>query len=108
MAFHETSEKDPPDAPARGQRDARGREITFVRYFCVRWEDLAKSAIGYEALFNGLRNVMLPTQDGPPLHVPVPARAALMPAETRELAEVIAAGLLTTNRVCIVGGGEMR
>jgi hypothetical protein len=106
MAFHETSLNDPQDMPARGRYDMTGREIVFIRYFCVRYEDVARHAISYESLYEGLRDVMLPEADGRPIQVAVQVQPVMASSAERVTARAIAAQLLTGIPVCIVGAGE--
>jgi len=107
IAFHETARGDSPSAPPRGLLDAGGREIVFVRYFCVRWEELARHSVSYEALYEGLGDVMLPAQDGKPVRVELRAEPVPVQPEARGIAEAVAAQLLTASPVCIIGGSDV-
>ena len=106
IAFHETSQHDPPDSRSRGRRDHWGREITFVRYFCVRFDEVASPAICYAALYEGLHDVMAPAVDGAPIRVQIPALPVPVPPKARGAAEAIAAQLLTGRPVCLIGMGD--
>lgn len=101
VAIHETAADDPPGVPARSRYDAGGREIVFVRYFCVAYDDLARNAVSYEALFNGLRKHMLPKYGRKKIRVKLQAQP--ISTQAHELAELVAALLLTTRPVCILG-----
>ena len=94
-----------------GRHEAFGRESIIVRLFCFRYADLAEYGMSYAEMVDAVRDqALVPGQatraplvvqlrgDSPP---PRP------PAGVRELAENIAALLLTTRPVGILGADEV-
>ena len=90
---------------ADGQRtayDQQGNQITYTSYFCLPYRPLAERAIGYQSLYEALRDVTLPETGGPPLRVTLAAPTARTLA-VDSLAMRVAALLLTGRPVCVSG-----
>jgi hypothetical protein len=110
VAIHETAaDDDPRGAASRDRYDAVGREITFVRYFCVPYDVLAQQAISYQAVYDRLRRHPLPDDGREPVNVDLGIPPApRVSASQREFAALVAAQLLTTRPVCILGADQIR
>jgi hypothetical protein len=97
LAVHEFAEG--------GQFDAVGREIAFLRYFCVPYEQLADDAISYRAMYQAFRRIQLPmTGGGPPQPVTLEVTRPRVPVDDY-LARQVAA-LLLTRPVCVLGANR--
>jgi hypothetical protein len=109
LAIHETAAADDPrSGQARAQFDAAGREIVFVRYFCVPYEDLAAEAASYRQLYNAFRRRGLFEQGRDPITADLDKLQEQPPGADESLfAEHVAAQLLTTQPVCILGADQM-
>jgi hypothetical protein len=88
--------------------DVAGREVTYARYFCVRYADIAGRFLTYRAMFEGFRACRL-TAGG---LEPIRAELSVEPARPvrgwlYELARHVAALLLTTRPVCILGADRV-
>jgi hypothetical protein len=100
----------------RSHYDASGREIVYSRLFCVPYADLAENGATFGGLLSAVQH-QLPSQDQAApvaLHItPEPEPEQRLPSPGRavdpapELAEVVAALLLTTRPVCVVGAEEV-
>lgn len=97
----------------RSHYDASGHEIIYSRLFCVRYADLAEHGLTFIDLLGAVRE-QLPAQDqAPPLLLRVtpgqapqpPLRPA--PGNTPQLAEIVAALLVSTRKVCVIGAEEV-
>jgi hypothetical protein len=85
-----------------GQFDAAHREIAFIRYFCVPYEQLAADAVSYRAMYEAFNPLSLPAGGGPPQQVtltPIPPRVPVDNYQTLQ----VAALLLTGRPVCVLG-----
>jgi hypothetical protein len=105
---------------SRSRYDALGREIVFIRLFCVRFADLAEHMVSYAELLGSVRQHELPPptsgagtpdrqRDGswPTTTIRIPPRQPV-PADdgpAGPLAAAVAARLLTapTAQVCVLG-----
>lgn len=56
LAIHETVDDAPRGGRGLARFDAAGRDITYVRYFCVPYKDLAAHVIDYQQLYGALRS----------------------------------------------------
>jgi hypothetical protein len=95
-AFHE---------PAIGGIDRFGRDVTFTRYFCLPYEEVAAGAISYLAMHDTLKDHLLPEASTAPVEVELARGEPGIPGDAARALEV-AELLLTGNPVCIVGAGE--
>ena len=96
----------------RSRYDAADREITYSRLFCVRYADLAEHGVTLTDLLSAAERQLLPTDKGGPVTLRItqepvlwsPPRPAAVPPD---LAEVVAALLLTSRPICVLGADEM-
>lgn len=105
LAIHEQT----PYGPAQS---GRGRGIIFVRLFCVRHADLAEHAVSYTELLDAVQRQELPPRAAAPGAAgPVTIRVRSQPPPAADfaaaLAETVAALLLTTAPVCVLGAYEL-
>lgn len=105
VGIHELASADPRQSGGRSRHDANGRPIEFVRLFCVRYAELAKHAVGYQELAEAVGGLQLPPGSVDPVTVMLSAQSLPRPAAgpVREQAESVAALLLTTRPVCVLG-----
>jgi hypothetical protein len=85
--------------------DNHGRPTAFTSYFCLPYRLLATSAIGYLAMYEALRAVTLPVENGPPIELTIAAPATEIPG-IDNLAMRVAALLLTDRPVCVLGADD--
>ena len=85
-----------------GRRDRFGRDIVFTRYFCATYGEFAAYGVSYKAMYEALRSIALPTDDGLPtrVYLATPAQTA---HDDDEQVSRVAALLLTGEPVCILG-----
>ena len=109
LAIHETAAADDPrTGSARSRFDAAGREIVYVRFFCVPYDVLADREVSYRQLYHGFQRRTLPADDEP-----IAADLLMVPEDMvpstaeRQFAVQVAAQLLTTQPVCILGASEI-
>jgi hypothetical protein len=112
VAVHELAAADPRRSGGRSRHDANGREIEFVRLFCVRYADLARHAVSYQELVEAVQNQQLPPGPADPITVELPSRTSATSAQAaagpdRELAEQVASLLLTSRPVCVLGADDV-
>jgi hypothetical protein len=104
MAIHELADPDPARSGGRS-RIVGGREVEYVRLFCIRYQDLADLGVSYPDLAGSVMPYQLPAGETAPLRVALRADASPhhIAAKFRVLAENVAALLLTTHPVCVLG-----
>jgi hypothetical protein len=103
VGIHELADRDPRRSGGLA-RAAAGREIEYIRLFCVRYDDLAAAGVRYTDLVEAVREQQLPATLTEPITVVVPEIAQpRLPAPLVTPAENVAALLLTTRPVCILG-----
>ena len=103
VGIHELADADPRRAGGRA-RTAGGREIEYVRLFCVRYAGLAEFGVRYADLVGAVRDQQLPADLTGPIRVELPETTPLpVPAALARLAENVATLLLTTRPVCVLG-----
>jgi hypothetical protein len=85
-----------------GGFDRFGRDVIFVRYFCVPYQDLADGAVPYLAMYEALKDIQLPDVNGPPIDAHITAGVPMIPDDAARVLQVTEL-LLTGNPVCIVG-----
>jgi hypothetical protein len=103
VGIHELADRDPRRSGGLA-RAAAGREIEYIRLFCVRYDDLAAAGVRYTDLIEAVREQQLPATLTKPITVTVPDIAQpRLSAPLATLAENVAALLLTTRPVCILG-----
>jgi hypothetical protein len=112
LAIHEHAPYGPARPDGRSRYDSHGREIVFVRLFCVPYDSLAEHEVSYAELLEAIDHQELPPRgaDAPePVMIRIPPRQSLRPATgpVRELAETVAGLLLTGTRICVVGAGTI-
>lgn len=116
LAVHELAPSDPLPRGGRSSRDAVGREIVFIRLYCVRYADLTErarhyqdQALGYQDLIKAVDGIWLPPEAAGPVMVDLPD--ALLPivrrAPLRKQAEQVATVLLTGRQVCVLGADDV-
>ena len=85
--------------------DNHGRPTAFTSYFCLPYRPLAAGTVSYLAMYEALRAVTLPVENGPPLELAITAPATEIPG-IDDLAMRVAALLLTDRPVCVLGADE--
>jgi hypothetical protein len=104
VGIHEVADRDPDRSGGRA-RAAAGREIEYIRLFCIRYDELAKYGTTYADLVDGVREQQLGADLTSTITVKLPGSAhRSLPAPLIRLAENVAALLLTTRPVCVLGG----
>ena len=96
MAFYE---------PAIGGFDRFGRDVTFTRYFCLPYQEVAAGAVSYLGMFDALKDRRLPDTNAAPFEVEFAGGEPGIPDDATRALEV-AELLLTGNPVCIVEAGK--
>jgi hypothetical protein len=116
IAIHDHAPADPRSHDGRSRRDAVGREIVFIRLFCLRYAELAEHVLtyrgqapGYQDLFNAVAGIQLPAGHTAPVPVTLPAEPLPVIGRglLREQAEQVATMLLTGRQVCVLGAGDV-
>ncbi|MBO0805322.1 MAG: hypothetical protein J2P25_19870 [Nocardiopsaceae bacterium] len=109
LAIHETAaDDDPRHGLVRSRFDAAGREIVYVRFFCVRYDDLADRAVDYRQLYNALSRCEIPERGGAPVTARLAFDEGTPPtASENRFAQHVAAQLLTKRPVCVLGASGM-
>jgi hypothetical protein len=108
VGIHELVGRDPRRFGGRA-RTADGREIEYVRLFCVRYAELAEFGTSYTGLLEAVQEHQLPAGSTGPLQVKLPQTAppATAPSSSGAalyaLAENIVMLLLTIRPVCVLG-----
>jgi hypothetical protein len=103
VAIHELADQDPARAGGR-VRASRDREIEYIRLFCARYTDLAQYRATYYELVDAVKDTQLPAELTEPLRVGLPEfDPPHFHAAVRGYAESVAALLLTTRPVYILG-----
>jgi len=102
VAIHELADPDPRRSGERS-RTAGGREIEFVRLFCVRYAEMAGFGVSYTELIESVRQYQLLPGETAPIPVPLLSETATHhAAPSRLMLENIVALLLTTRPVCVL------
>ena|SRR5579875_1210044 len=106
LGVHEQVPVDPDRSGGRVQ-SARGRRIEYLRLFCFSYTELENYRLGYYELAEAVADHQLPaSRTGPiPIEVPV-TKPAPLTGRNYALAENVAALLLTTRPVCVLGAEE--
>lgn len=109
IGIHEPAPADPRPADRRSRRDAVGREIVFVRLFCMRYADLAEHAASYQDVVRAAQDVQFPVNSGREVGLTLAAASSPIIARgtARRLAERVAALLLTGDQVCVLGADDV-
>jgi len=104
VAVHELADPDPARSGGRS-RIVGGREVEYVRLFCVPYAELAELGVSYPDLAGSVMEQQLPAGETAPIRVAVQAAAGPhhIAAKFRDLAVNVAALLLTTRPVCVLG-----
>jgi hypothetical protein len=103
FGIHELADPDPRLSGGR-PRTARGREIEYVRLFCVRYSEMAEHRVSYTELAEAVRGHQLPAGRTDPIQVGLrETELRYLAAPVRALAENVAALLQTNRPVCILG-----
>lgn len=109
IGIHEPAPTNPQPTDRRSRRDAVGREIVFVRLFCMRYTDLAEHAVSYQDVVQAAQDIQFPVKSG--REVGLTLAAAPSPIITRgtarRLAERVAALLLAGDQVCVLGADDV-
>ena len=116
LGVHELASADPNQADGRSRMDAVGREIVFVRLFCLRYADLAEHAVtyrdqalGYQDLIQAVAGIQLPAGATESARVILPTEPSpiIKQGLIRKQAEQVAALLLTGRQVCLLGADDV-
>jgi hypothetical protein len=103
VGIHELADADPRRSGGRA-RTAEGREIEYVRLFCVRYADLADHGTGYADLIEAVRNRQLPADLTGPVEITLPeGRPYSLSGPLPQTAANVATSLLTADPVCVLG-----
>jgi hypothetical protein len=103
VAIHELADLDPRRSGGRS-RTAGGREIEYVRLFCVSYAEMAERGVSYTQLIDSVRECQLLPGDTAPLTVALLETAPYPVASSfRRITEDVVALLLTTRPVCVLG-----
>ncbi len=104
VAVHELADPDPARSGGRS-RIVGGREVEYVRLFCVPYKEMAELGVSYPDLAESVMDYQLPAGETAPLRVALRTDASPqhIVAKFRVLAENVAALLLTTQPVCVLG-----
>lgn len=106
LAIHEHASY--AQADSRSRYDGSGREIVFIRLFCVRYADLAEHRVACTELLDAVRQQQLPPRDpAAPLTLSVTRQQRPPAGAAPELAGLVAAMLLTTRPVCVLGADQV-
>jgi hypothetical protein len=102
VAIHELADPDPRRSGERS-RTAGGRQIEFVRLFCVRYAEMEGLGVSYTDLIESVKDYqLLPGETAP---IDVTLRSETAPprvAPSRLMLENVVARLLTTRPVCVL------
>ena len=102
VAIHELADPDPSRSGERS-RTAGGREIEFVRLFCVRYAEMAGLGVSYTELIESVWEHQLRPGETAPIPVTLRSETATRhAAPSRLMLENVVALLLTTNPVCVL------
>ncbi len=102
VAIHELADPDPRRSGERS-RTAGGREIEFVRLFCVRYAEMAGLGVSYTDLIESVRQYQLLPGETIPIPVTLLSETATRhAAPSRLVLENVVALLLTTRPVCVL------
>ena len=103
VAIHELADPDP--ARSGGRIRIVAGEVEYVRLFCVPYLEMAGLAVSYADLAGSVMGYQMPAGDSKPTRVVLRADSGMQPvaARSRVLAENVAALLLTTRPVCVLG-----
>jgi hypothetical protein len=104
VAIHELADPDPARSGGRS-RIVGGREVEYARLFCVPYPEMAELGVSYPNLAASVMEYQLPAGESAPIRVALRADAGRphVAAKFRDLAEKVAALLLTTRPVCLLG-----
>lgn len=115
LGVHELAQADPRQADGRSPRDAVGREIVFVRLFCIRYADLvryadqAEHAVDYQNVVQAVARIQLPPAQAGPVSLDLPSGPSPIVGRgpVRRLAEQVATLLLTGRQICVLGADDV-
>jgi hypothetical protein len=103
IAIHELADLNPRRSGGR-VRSARGREIEYIRLFCVRYTEMAQNQLGYAELLESVLGYQLPAGRTSPIKVELlETEPPSFPPSVSALAENAATLLLTGQPVCVLG-----
>ncbi|MGH3247488.1 MAG: hypothetical protein ACRDOI_14945, partial [Trebonia sp.] len=117
LGLHELAPADPRQAAGRSRKDAAGRDIVFVRLFCVRYTELAEhvlayqdQVIGYLDLMKAVAGIQLPAGRTEQVRITLPDDPSSIfgRGTFRKQAEQVAAMLLTGRQVCVLGADDVK
>lgn len=94
LAIHDTAD---------GRHDAVGREIVYTRYFCVPYQQLAVGRADYRNMYDAFARFWPSMRDRSAQRFMLPHKSAQLPEPQRSLAMRVAALLLTSRAVCVLG-----
>jgi hypothetical protein len=108
VAIHELADSDPELSGGR-VRASRGREIEYIRLFCVPYGDMARLRANYTDLVESvMANHQLPPGQTDPISVELAvSKSPQPPHEIRALAGNVATLLLTTRPVSVLGADRV-
>lgn len=104
VCIHELANRDPRLSDGR-LRASRGREIEYVRLFCISYREMAKQRASYAEVIESVRErYQLGSGDTRPITVELlDVDPPPFPREIYAQAENVATLLLTTRPICILG-----
>lgn len=91
---------------ADGKMDRLGRGVILTRYFCMPFASFPDARVSYEAMYEAVRGIALPTDNGlpVPIDMAIPGPSAYSAGEQESW---VAELLLTRKPVCILGAREV-
>jgi hypothetical protein len=107
VAIHELADPDSRRSGGRA-RSAHGREIEYIRLFCVSYSEMAKNQLGYTELIESVGDCQLPAGSAAPVTVDLlDTETPSLPSSAGLLAENVATLLLTNRPVCVLGADRV-
>jgi hypothetical protein len=98
----------------RSHYDTSGREIVYSRLFCVRYADMARHGVTFTELVSAAGHQLPSSGKTDPVTLRITRERSQPPLTHRraagtppDLAEVVAALLLTSQQVCVLGADEL-
>jgi hypothetical protein len=93
--------------PEDGRVDLGGREFMLTNYFCVPYEAMTAGAVSYLTMYKELYGVDLPKSPPVPIPIRLTTPSGELVANNIQLGMNVAALLLTSRPVCILGADDV-
>jgi hypothetical protein len=107
VGIHELADPDPGRSGGR-THVSRGRQIQYIRLFCVPYSEMARSQAGYTELVESVVGHQLPPGLTCPIQVELlENEKPYITADFAALARNVAALLLTSRPVCVLGADQV-